>query len=364
MSKPQSSIKLISFVIFLLISHKMTLLAQTKFENKISGRIANLETGAPLLNVNVFLANTTRGDATDKDGYYLIENIPPGAYDLVFSMIGYELKIVPVQFIETKSIKFDMKLRPQVIKGKEIEVQATVPKEWRKNLEKFTREFLGETKNAKKCSIINPEVLDFQTDQENKKFIAVTDSILIVENRSLGYRTHIILDAFRISEDSLIYSTYPRFEELISQDEQESRQWLENRRKTYKGSFRHFLSSLARGILEHEYFALFTIDGNRMRPNQLSIIADTSLALKWFYSDQPLEVVYRGLTRSGEGKYIQEWGGSFPSSCIYLSKGYAQIDTLGNVYTKYAFVRSGYWHNERYADLLPFDYIPDFQSNK
>ena len=356
--------KLISLVIFLLISNEMTLLAQTRFENKISGRITNVETNAPLFNVNVFLANTTRGDATDKDGYYLIENIPPGAYDLVFSMIGFDLKIIQVQFIETKSMKFDTKLQPQVIKGKEIEVQATVPKKWRKNLEKFTREFLGETQNAKKCSIINPEVLDFQTDQENKKFTAATDSILIIENRSLGYRAHIILDSFRISKDSVIYSTYPRFEELIPEDEKESLQWLENRFRTYNGSFRHFLSSLARGILEQEYFVLFTINGNRLKSNQLSIIADTSSALKWFFSDQPIEVVYRGLSQSGEGKYIEEWGNCFPSTYIYLPNGCAQIDTLGNVYTEFAFVRSGYWHKERFADLLPYDYVPDLQSEK
>jgi hypothetical protein len=359
MSKHQIIFRFIAFYIFLLALANMNLLAQTRFENKISGRVTNSETGEPLFNVNVFLANTTRGDATDKDGYYFIENIPPGAYDLVFSMMGFELEIVPVQFIATKTIKYNMKLRPQVLKGKEIEVEATIPKEWRKNLERFIKEFLGDTENARKCKILNPEVLDFQVDKENNRFIAATDSILIVENRSLGYRLHIILDTFRISKDSLIYSTYPRYEELVPQNENESKQWKENRRKTYEGSLRHFLSSMARGVIEQEYFVLFTAYGKNITSDQLTIMPDTSLSLKWLFLNQPLEVIYRGVSRAGEGKYIHEWGGYFPSSNIFLRKGYAQIDTLGNVYTKFAFIHSGYWHRERIADNLPFDYIPD-----
>jgi hypothetical protein len=355
----QNISRLIALVIFLLALVEMDLLAQARFENKISGRVTNAETGEPLFNVNVFLANTTRGDATDKDGYYLIENIPPGAYDLVFSMIGYELEIVQVQFIGTKTIKYDMKLRPQVIKGEEIQVEATVPKEWRKNLEKFTAEFIGRTENAKKCEILNPEVLDFQIDTENKKFIASTDSILIVENGSLGYRLHIILDTFRISRDSLIYATYPRYEELVPQNEKELDIWRENRRRTYEGSFRHFLSALVRGVLEQENFILLTSSGQYISSDELNIMPDTCLALKWLFLNQPLEVIYKGTSRAGEGKYIHEWGGHFPSSFIIPKKGYALIDTLGNVYTKFALIRSGYWYKERIADMLPFDYMSD-----
>ena len=359
MLKHQYIFKSIPFIILLLSCLVVELSAQSRFDNKITGKVTNAETGEPLFNVNVFLANTTRGDATDEEGYYLIENIPPGAYDLVFSMMGFELEIVPVQFIGIKAIKQNMKLHPQVLKGQEIKIEATVPKDWRRNLERFTKKFLGETENAKKCKILNPEVLDFKIDKQNKKFVAVTDSILIVKNLSLGYRLHIILDTFRISKDSLIYATYPRYELLAPRDKDEAKKWRENRLNTYEGSFRHFLSSLARGSLEQEYFVLFGLNGEHIKPDQLTIMPDTSLALKWFFSNQPFEVIYKGLSHAGEGKYFREWGGHFPSSYIYLRKGYAQIDTMGNVYTKFAFIHSGYWYKERIANSLPFDYTPD-----
>ena len=355
---------MITYIIFILLSAEIDLFAQGKFKNKISGRVTNAETGEPLIMVNVFFANTTRGDATDKDGYYLIENISPGTYDLVFLMMGYELEIIQVQFKEQNSIKYSIKLRPRVLIGKEIQVVAAVPKEWRKNLQKFMDEFIGTTENAKKCNIINPEVLNFKIDSKNDKFIASTDSILRVENRSLGYRLHIILDTFRISRDSLIIATYPRYEELVPESEQELNTWNANRRRTYQGSFRHFLSALARGTVEQEDFWLFTLNGKYIKSDQLNIMPDTSLALKWLYLDQPLKVIYKGLSRSGVGKYIRKWGANFPLSYIYPKKRSAQIDTLGNLFTKFAIIHKGYWYKERIADMFPLDYILEKELQK
>lgn len=361
MLKHQNILGFIGIIVFLLSLWKAALLAQSRFESKISGRVTNAETGEPLFNVNVFLANTTRGDATDKDGYYVIENIPPGAYDLVFSMIGFELEIVPVQMFGTKSLQYNKKLRPQILKGKPVEVVSSVPKDWKKNLKKFIKEFIGESENADHCRLINPEVLNFQVDKKTDYFIATTDSILILENHALGYRIHIILDTFRLSKDSLIYATYPRYEELSPENEQQRKKWQENRTLTYHGSFRHFLSALTQGNLEKEGFVVFDLAGNWLKESFFYFVPDTNRAMKWLYFAEQVEVVYRGSYHSGEGKYFPQWHSRFPSSYLYLKKGYALIDTSGNVYTKFAFIHSGYWFNERMANMLPFDYLPNFQ---
>lgn len=66
---------------------------------KISGSITDKQSGAPLTGVNVILAGTGLGAATDLNGYYVILNIPPGEYALTISMIGYQaiqLNNVPV----------------------------------------------------------------------------------------------------------------------------------------------------------------------------------------------------------------------------------------------------------------------------
>ncbi len=343
-----SSIRFIAFFIVLIFFTNTKLVPQIRFTSSVVGRVIDIETSKPLSDVNVFLANTTLGDATDKDGHFLIENIPPGAYDLIVSRLGYKLEIVPIQFMTTTSIEYNIKLHPHALKGEMIQIEAAVSHDWQKNLEKFTKEFLGQTENASKCKILNPEVLNFQIDPQSDQFIATTDSMLIIENGALGYRLHIILEAFRFTQDSIIYAIYPRYEELIPQHENEPKQWLDSRRETYKGSFRHFLSALARNDLEQEHFKLFRLDGHPFDLDQIRIIPDTSQAVKWLYLDRPLKVAH----------------GFSPYSYIYMRKGYVQIDTLGNVYTRFALMRSGYWTRERVANMLPYDYVPDYEYNK
>ena len=86
---------------------------------------------------------------------------------------------------------------------------------------------------------------------------------------------------------------------------------------------------------------------------------DTNRALKWLCLYKPLEVVYNGAYRIKYGRYFRVGASGSHSSYLYLKKDFAVIDTSGNVYTKFAFIHTGYWFNERIADKLPFDYTPD-----
>jgi len=61
---------------------------------KISGLVTDAETNEPLIGVNVMITDLGTGAATGLDGRYVIMNIPPGIYDVRFSMIGYEGKKV------------------------------------------------------------------------------------------------------------------------------------------------------------------------------------------------------------------------------------------------------------------------------
>lgn len=56
---------------------------------KIVGVVKDKTSGEGLIGVNILLEGTTLGATTDLDGSYLILNIPPGTYTLVFEYIGY-----------------------------------------------------------------------------------------------------------------------------------------------------------------------------------------------------------------------------------------------------------------------------------
>ncbi len=61
---------------------------------KISGKVTEAQTGEPLLGINVIVQGTTQGAATAEDGSYIINNLEPGTYNLVFSGVGYQKKTV------------------------------------------------------------------------------------------------------------------------------------------------------------------------------------------------------------------------------------------------------------------------------
>ena len=53
--------------------------------NSISGFITDQETGEALIGANVFIQETGNGMSTDKNGYYVIQNITSGNYNLIVS---------------------------------------------------------------------------------------------------------------------------------------------------------------------------------------------------------------------------------------------------------------------------------------
>lgn len=88
---------------------------------EITGRVTDPEfTSIP--GVNVYLLNTTFGDATDDKGFYQIKNIPAGTYELEISAIGYSKKRQKITV--DKNIKIDFILIPEAIKTDEIIVTA------------------------------------------------------------------------------------------------------------------------------------------------------------------------------------------------------------------------------------------------
>ena len=92
---------------------------------KVSGRIVDTNTGESLIGVNVMLAGTTLGAATDAEGYYHILSVPPGFYDLRVNMIGYGDKTITGVRVEIDlTAVIDVDLSVEAIEGEEITVEA------------------------------------------------------------------------------------------------------------------------------------------------------------------------------------------------------------------------------------------------
>jgi outer membrane receptor protein involved in Fe transport len=94
-------------MIFIFFSGALPLMAQQKFTWK--GYVKDSLSGETLINASVIVNNESRGVTTNQYGYFSI-TLSEGSYKLIFSYIGYQSRIINVDF--NKDIMQDILLLP------------------------------------------------------------------------------------------------------------------------------------------------------------------------------------------------------------------------------------------------------------
>ena len=95
---------------------------------KIAGRVTDAGTNEPLIGANVVIQGTTLGASTDLDGFYTINNIPPGTYTVVVNFIGYRRLVTTNVIVKIDlTTRVDAKLQSQAIEVGEVVVRAERP---------------------------------------------------------------------------------------------------------------------------------------------------------------------------------------------------------------------------------------------
>lgn len=75
---------------------------QILYSQGIKGKIIDATTSEPLVGATVKIMGTSSGAVSDVDGNYIIEDVPPGSYDLKFSYIGYTDKVFKSVIVNSK----------------------------------------------------------------------------------------------------------------------------------------------------------------------------------------------------------------------------------------------------------------------
>ncbi len=95
---------------------------------KIAGKVTDAQTGEDLIGINVMIEGTTMGAATGVDGTYIINNIEPGTYTLIFSGVGYQKKkVTDVKVSTDYTTRIDIQLSSEAISLETIVVEAKNP---------------------------------------------------------------------------------------------------------------------------------------------------------------------------------------------------------------------------------------------
>ncbi len=224
----------------------------------VHGIVTDTEDGASLPGAHVYLGNTTIGDITDPNGYFSIDDIQPGMYKLIVTMIGYKPHQETVEILPDKPLDLALKMGRDVYQVGEITVTDEKPKSWKKDLNRFERMFLGITDFRRGCEIENPFILTFGYPTD--RFTASASEPITIINKALGYKVTYHLSEFTADGTNFRFSGQPVFEELEPQSDREAKRWAKRREAAYEGSFQHFLRSLAAGTSHEEGFRLYLLD--------------------------------------------------------------------------------------------------------
>ena len=129
------------FLKTLLVKSVLILIYQLNFSfsqnnGSVYGFVTDSSNGEALIGANVFIADLALGMATDVNGYYVLQEIPQGSYEVSVSYVGYKILRQKIDIFDGESVKLDLVLREEVVSFSEVEVTAEKLK--RKNREIYS----------------------------------------------------------------------------------------------------------------------------------------------------------------------------------------------------------------------------------
>ncbi len=333
----------------------------------IMGSITDSKTNEPIYFSNIFLANTTIGATSDKNGNFEIHHYPPGEYELVVHHIGYKPYSQMIQLHRNKDIHLSIMLDQRIIKGDTVTVTAENPKEWKKYLDHFIKHFIGNSPNAIHTRILNPERIDLEFDKNTGYLTAKCDTFIQIENNNLGYELDVLLLDFKWYDIDLHEKFYgkekkskpisyflakPLFKEQDPENKKQLLYWQKKRQETYKGSFRHFLSCAVNDDLEKESFHI-SRDGLSL-PHDSLYITDMDTLGNFKLSFNGTITVHYTNRIPHEKNIIKLYTECLKCNARGKQVAFGPLDVI----------KKGKWGQERTADWLPFDYTPEYTINQ
>lgn len=94
--------------------------AHAQSVGKITGTIRDAETQEPLQGANVVVSQTLLGASSDENGNFIIRRVPPGAYVLKVSFLGFRTEVIRVRVQPDSTAPLQIALQPSPIESETI----------------------------------------------------------------------------------------------------------------------------------------------------------------------------------------------------------------------------------------------------
>lgn len=369
--KPKCLLLTLAAILFAVLAHAQVFIP-------VTGTVID-ENADPVKGATVFISNSQFHTVTDDKGEFRINSLTAGTYQLVVQMMGYAIYSHPV-ILQTKLVDINAALTVKPIALGEVTIGSGDA--WSSYYNLFKAQFLGTSRFADGCEILNPKVLSFNYSKKKGILTAEADDFILIDNKRLGYHIRYLLRDFQftINSNTAIFDGDALFDEMEA-SKGTHRDWARNRYDAYKGSFMHFLRSvyanntLKEGFIANPLFKGFlkadgdfdvpfvTIDTRPVKFDTIVNKVDTAfVALKttqlYVTYDPKKAAILKTDQHAAMLKDIQLDNNGTESTMVKLPFKQALIDRKGN-YTNYrAFFIHGDMASRRLGDRLPFDYEP------
>ena len=323
------------FLLFIFVFKAFTAVGQ------ISGTVYSAKDSVALQGVSVYFDGTSIGTVTNSSGTFNLQT-SAATTPLVISFLGYRNLILPP--LPKGGNLGPLYLQENIEQLGEVVVETDT---WsrEKKLRYFTREFLGNSAEAAKCRIRNPEVLDLHYSPSKKVLTAYAEEPLEIINRHLGYEITYSLSSFQlqfsVGTSGLSFVHFVSFEGTSffkNLRDKPRKKHLRNREASYVGSSLHFMRSLAARRLEENGFHIYH-QKFRVAPYQHFELKKEGELTRVELNAEKVSILFSGIEQS---------------ELQTVSPFY--IDGMGNHTPPLAVILGGQMAAQRIAHLLPLNY--------
>ncbi|WP_179344430.1 carboxypeptidase-like regulatory domain-containing protein [Winogradskyella ursingii] len=234
------------------------------FAQTFSGTVIDKATQQPIETASVYFDNTTIGTTTNEKGEFSITYSDAVQSTLVISYLGYQ-KVFINDYRIKNNVIIALVEAANTLDAVYLDYDDGLTR--KQKLKLFRKEFLGSSRFAKSCKILNEEDLILRYNRQNKALYASALKPIIVENNALQYEV-----AFEILEyEASYYQANPEtnvfnikaltyFGTSFFKDTniEHKKRFFKNREKAYKGSVQHFMRSLFYQNLKAEGYHVFS----------------------------------------------------------------------------------------------------------
>jgi CarboxypepD_reg-like domain len=330
----------------------------------LTGTVMDSATRQPLDKASVYCQNTTFGTATNNEGSFKL-TLKNGGYNLIVTYTGYKTQQLRIGSADNNKLEILMTKEEKGMDEVIIKSSNEVKDGWEKYGAFFKEQFIGATKFADSCTLLNPEALKFYFYKKSNKLKVMATEPVKIANRSLGYNLSYRLDSFMYyyKTEAGSYRGFCFYEEMPGSND-EIKKWKTNRSKAYLGSRLHFMRSYYDSTLKEDGWILEVPDEKNEKFVKVKEPYD-SMYYGFIDSTKDLELDYPGklqvtYMKGGgmEKAYLKKYklpDVNVQTSFLDFMNGIV-IQQNGYFYEQKDIVNQGYWSWKNLADQLPYNY--------